>query len=177
MITKRKLIEEMKEFASEISPQPLCKALHLPESEARPVCCFQNVLAKVEKDGGRILFGWTLHHRVNLHHGDYLMATHHAVWLAPDNKLVDVTPFTESPQHHPFTIGGLVLFVVDELAEPVDTGTLVAPLPLKFFPLSDGQELKDYVAKITKKELKACQDIYSGKVDPAQIAGVFRKPH
>jgi hypothetical protein len=54
------------------------------------------------KDSGTILFGWTFNHRLSAEYGGYLMATHHAVWRALDNKLIDVTPFTDDPKHQLF---------------------------------------------------------------------------
>ena len=175
MIAIEEIIRKIQEFASEISSQPLCQAQHQPEVQARPKCCFQNVWEKVAKDGGEILFGWTFSHRINPQYGDYVMATHHAVWCAPDNKLIDVTPFTDDPKHHPFTLGKYVLFLVDESAQPVEQGNLIAPLPLKYFALSNSQELKEYVNKLAEQEQKACQELYDGKITSAQISGIFFK--
>jgi hypothetical protein len=176
MITQKELIEKIQSFASEISSQSLSQARYEPEDGFRPNCCFQNVWTKLDKDGGNILFGWTFSYRVNPEYGEYVVATHHAVWIAPDNKLIDVTPFTDNPQYHPIRFGNYVLFLVDESAHPVDTGTLIAPLPLRFFALNENPTLKEYIAKLTEKEKKTCQEIYSGKFDPTQISGIFFKP-
>jgi hypothetical protein len=178
MLAKQKLTQKIQEFAHKISSEPLCQADHQPEEEARPSSCFHNVWAKVDKDGGAILFGWIFGCRVNPNYGDYLVATHHAVWCAPDKILIDITPFTNS--HHPCVSGNNVIFLVNELALPVECKNLlvdgermnlIAPRPSKYFALNDSHELKEYVNKLAEKEQKACQEIYEGKVNPAQIPG------
>jgi hypothetical protein len=171
----QEILSKIQQFATEIGSQSLCQASHQPEQHARPSCCFQNVWAKIDKDNGNILFGWTFNYRINSEYGGYLMATHHAVWCAPDNKLIDVTPFTDDPKHHPITLHNNVLFLVDELAQPFNNGIIVAPLALKFFALSDNTDLEAYLTKLSKEEQKACQDIYDGKVSPEQVSGVFFK--
>jgi hypothetical protein len=167
------LINKIQEFAVEIGSTSLCQAFHQPEKKARPSCCFQNVWDKVDRDDGNILYGWTFNSRINAEYGEYLIATHHAVWRAPDNKLIDVTPFTDEPKHHPIASGNYILFLVDELAHPVGNGIVVAPLPLKFFALSDSLELKSYLAKLSEQEQKACQDIYDGNVNLSQVSSIF----
>ena len=152
MFTFQELINKVQEFAAEIGSDLLCQAFHQPEKKARPSCCFQNVWDKVDRDDGNILYGWTYNLRINAEYGEYLMATHHAVWCAPDNKLIDVTPFTDDPKHHPIANGNYILFLVDELAQPVENEIVLAPLPLKFFALSDSLELKAYLDKISVKE-------------------------
>jgi hypothetical protein len=64
---------------------------------------------------------------------------------------------------------------VDELAQPFDNGIVVAPLALKFFALSENTNLEAYLAKLSKEEQKACQDVYDGNVSPEQVSGVLFK--
>jgi len=176
MLTPQEALSKIQQFAAEIGSQSLCQVSHQPKQDANPSRCFQNVSAKIAKDGGNILFGWTFIYRINSEHGGYLIATHHAIWCAIDNKLIDVTPFTDDPKHHPITtLSNDVLFLVDELAQPFDNGIIVAPLPLKFFPLSDNTNLEAYLTKLSKEEQKSCQDIYDGKVSPEQVSSVFFK--
>ncbi|MEG3987641.1 hypothetical protein QUA13_10905 [Microcoleus sp. S28C3] len=177
MITKEELLAKIKDLAPQISSQPLMLAHPQPENNARPSCCFENVWHKVQKDGGDILFGWMFGCRINPKYGEYLMATHHAVWLAPDKHLLDVTPFTADPKHHPFTMNNYVIFLPDPSAEPVVGREVATPLPSKFFALNDNQELRKYVKEIADKEQKECQEILErGKVDPNKISGHFLKP-
>ena len=78
-------------------------------------------MEKVKQDGGTGRFGWTFHLRIAPSLGAYLFVTHHAVWHAPDGRLVDVTPFHHDLRHHPLTENGDVLFLVDDAAQPVET--------------------------------------------------------
>lgn len=175
MITEQELREGIKKFASEISSEPLGEVYHQPENDASPLSCFQNVLIKVKKDGGGILFGWTFSYRFNAEYGDYLMATHHAIWCSPDQILLDVTPFTDNQKHHPLGRKNYIIFLADQLAEPVQAGDLLAPLPLKFFALNDNQKLRAYVKEMEQEEYKACQELYEGKFSPHQITGRLYK--
>lgn len=174
MITEQELREGIKKFASEISSEPLGEVYHQPESGASPFWCFQNVLIKVKKDGGGILCGWTFGHRFKPEYGDYLVATHHAVWCSAD-QILDITPFTADQNHHPLGRKNYVIFLADQLAEPVQVGDLIAPLPLKFFALSDNHQLIEYVKEKTQEEHKICQEIYEGKFSPHQITGRLYK--
>jgi hypothetical protein len=60
-----------------------------PEPDCEPLECFANVQSKVENEGGRIQFGWSV-----WQWGDvYLEAEHHAVYVAPDSsEFIDITP-------------------------------------------------------------------------------------
>ena len=129
MFTFQELINKVQEFAAEIGSDLLCQAFHQPEKKARPSCCFQNVWDKVDRDDGNILYGWTFNLRINAEYGEYLMATHHAVWCAPDNKLIDVTPFTDDQLSN--LDGRLLLDVrgVDEFESGHSLGAVNIPLP------------------------------------------------
>lgn len=161
--------EGIEKFAAIISHQPLLGLVeHCPEHWCKPSHCFENVLEKIRRDGGYIRFGWTFHYRIAQDIGGYLFVTHHAVWHAPDGRLIDVTPFHQDSQHHPITESEGVLFLVDEAAQPVRTSHLIAPLPIRFFALEDDEKLLNYVDKLKRKEQQKCQDIYEGKVVPPQ---------
>jgi hypothetical protein len=147
-------------FASMISRQPLGLAYHLPEPWAKAGRCFENVKEKVERESGAVRFGWTFHYRVAPGTGEYLFVTHHAVWHAPDLKIIDVTPFHDNPKHRPITQNGSVLFLVDNAAQPVVTNHLIAPRPLRFFPLGDNKRLLDYVDQLKRAEDEKCREIY-----------------
>lgn len=155
--------EGIRTFANSISQQPLGLALHAPEKWAQPLCCFENVFEKIRRDGGAVRFGWTFHYRIALGVGEYLFVTHHAVWHALNGRLVDVTPFHEDEKHHPFTPQeGYVLFLVDDAAQIVVTESRIAPLPLRFFPLSNDERLLFYVQELNRQEQQKCLAIYEG---------------
>ena len=154
-------------FARTISSQPLGLAYHRPEKWAYASHCFSNVIKKVQQDGGRARFGWTFQGCIMSDDPelDYLVATHHAVWNAPDGSISDVTPFHTSSK--PLCVPtGEVLFLVDDKAEPVVIGNNVfAPLPLRFFPLSDDKRLITYIEQKKNEEEQRCRDIYQGKLE------------
>jgi hypothetical protein len=55
----------------------------------------------VQQSGGGVLYGWMFHYRETaaLAGQGYVLAVNHAVWHAPDKKLIDVTPFDHHPHH------------------------------------------------------------------------------
>lgn len=60
-----------------------------PREGCLPLECFANVRAQVEREGGRIQFGWTIWEWT----GIFLEAEHHAVYDPGDHRgLIDVTP-------------------------------------------------------------------------------------
>jgi hypothetical protein len=69
----------------------------MPEPGCEPLECFVNVRSKVERDGGRIQFGWSVWQWGEV----YLEAEHHAVYVAPESSdLVDITPSEyKTPKH------------------------------------------------------------------------------
>jgi hypothetical protein len=155
----KRLMAGLSDFAQTISSQALGLAFYRPEGTALPTHCFENVLRKVDRDGGRIQFGWTFGTRLSSN-GEYLIATHHAVWHAPIGQLIDVTPMHEEERHRPITHQGDILFLVDDLARPVQTKSFMAPLPSRFFALDDTAKLNAYVAHLQQDEDRACQVIY-----------------
>ena len=52
------LNEEIKLFAKDIGGEQLGLAEYQPELLAKPLCCYKNVLEKIERDGGSGMFGW-----------------------------------------------------------------------------------------------------------------------
>lgn len=155
------IIARIEAVAPTISHQELGLVYHRPEQWAEPSQCFENAARKVRQDSGRTQFGWTFHHRlVEAFCGPgYLFATHHAVWHAPDGRLVNVTPYPDA-KHYPLPRpGGDILFLVDDKAQPIVTDKLVAPLPLRFFPLSDEDGLVAYVKQLNDDEQEKCRRI------------------
>ena len=148
-----------------ISKQQIGLVHQLPEGESQTARCFENVSRKVNSSGGRTQYGWTFHHRfVEAIPGPgYLYITHHAVWNAPDGRLLDVSPYPD-PKHRPLSEGNSTIFLVDDKATPVQTESLVAPRPLQFFALSNDQQLVTYVNQLNFKEQERCIEIYKGNL-------------
>lgn len=174
MISCRDFAAKIQEIAPSISEDTLCQAVHQPEPTARFGHCFYNVLEKMERDGGNIYFGWTFGHRANPKYGEYMVVTHHAVW-GLNRKLIDVTPFSEKPGLNPIKNGDSIIFLVDTGAKPIRTRNILAPLPNRYFPLSNSPELKAYVDKVTEEEMDECQEIYEGKYTHEQISGLLKR--
>lgn len=153
------VMARIRAIAPTVSRQPLGLAYHQPERGADAARCFENVSRKVAQDGGRTQFGWTFHLRFveGFPELAYLFLTHHAVWNAPDGRLVNVTPYPD-PKHYPLPGPGAdILFLVDDRALPFRNEKLVAPLPLRFFPLNDDERLAAYVKKLNEEEQEKCR--------------------
>lgn len=141
-------------FATTISKQVLGHVYHRPDPASYPTYCINNVLGYIQINGGRIRYGWTFHYRTNEDFGDYLFATHHAVWQGLDGYLIDVTPFHQDVKHHPITNDGSIVFLVDDLAQPLKKDNKIIPLPLKFFAIQNDAELEKYLDRLRKKEMR-----------------------
>lgn len=57
------------------------------EDDAQPSECFNNVMAKVGRDGGSLVYGWLIWEWPRV----FIEAEHHAVW-EKDGVLTDITP-------------------------------------------------------------------------------------
>lgn len=72
-----------------------------PEADSAVNGCFFNVQRKIDRDGGRAVFGWEIRSLKYM-----IEAEKHAVWQAPDNTFVDITTTVQ-----PVT---QTLFVIDD---------------------------------------------------------------
>jgi hypothetical protein len=149
----------IKRIADEIGNRSLLGlAHHQPEPWAEPSRCFENVAQKIARDGGRTMFGWTFHHRIveRIPGPGYVFVTHHAVWHRHDGYFVNVTPYPEK-MHYPLSPDkDNILFLADPSALPFTTKNMIAPLPLRFFSVVDGDpELDAYVQELSRKERDA----------------------
>jgi hypothetical protein len=156
--------ENIDRVARQVSSGPKGLAFHQPEPWAGVNVCIDNVLRKVERDGGRALYGWTLSMR-RAAAGDYLLFTHHAVWNSPVGTLIDVTPLHPNPAIRPILQGSSTLILVDFDAEPVliraaNGKHAYAPLPSKYLPLKEGEELQRYLAGRQQDEDRTCREMY-----------------
>jgi len=155
MVTMLDLRPHLKEFAQAISSQQLGVVRYSPEKWATSLKCIENASLKVEQNDGRVQFGWIFNYRVITKTSNlgYLIAIHHAIWHAPNGHLIDVTPFHSDPKHHPIAINdGSVVFLIDDNAAPIVTQHTISPLPSKFHPLGDNEELIEYVQQLRKIE-------------------------
>ena len=58
------------------------------EPDCLPSRCFENVMNKVEKDRGRIQFGWKVFERPE----EAVVVRFHAIWISPESTPIDITP-------------------------------------------------------------------------------------
>ncbi len=160
MITSDELNKAIENFAKSISKHTPGLVYHMTASGAKATNCISNVLQFVEKYGGSVKYGWTFNHRVSPEYGDYLFSTHHAVWHAPDGKLIDITPFHKDQKHHPITVNGSVLFLIDDYAEPIQVENYLIPRPLKYYPIRRNKETEQYMKRLKNNEIKYYKDIF-----------------
>lgn len=155
MTSLKEVVDRIRVIAPTISSEPLVGARHVPDASAPATQCFSNAERKAQQDAGGVLYGWMFHYRevVALAGSGYLIAVNHAVWHAPDNSLVDVTPFHPDPKHHPITANGTVLFLIDGGATPVRNEHVGLALPSWFFPLAHDEGMAAHTAELAAKEL------------------------
>ena len=67
-----------------------------PAPNAAPLDCFVNVRRAVGSGGGQIQYGWAIWEWPNV----YVEAEHHAVYAAPDGRLIDISPSPLSAVTH-----------------------------------------------------------------------------
>ncbi len=74
----------------------------VPESDAENGNCFVNALRKVEDEGGEVIYGWQF-----CEYPYMIEAEFHAIWKAPNGKIVDITPSLDPNVKQ-------ILFAIDE---------------------------------------------------------------
>jgi len=86
--TPRKVTSAILSLCNEINPaETLVEVPVRPDKDAIVSECFNNVSEKVNREGGNLLYGWTIWEWPRV----FIEAEHHAVW-EKDGKLVDITP-------------------------------------------------------------------------------------
>ena len=142
--TPGKITEQIITLCNEIdkSQQPYRVPVK-PESWAEPKECFFNVKAKVEKDGGKIQFGWAIWEWPNV----MIEAEFHAIWISPQNTPIDITPNAANMQK--------ILFLPDCEFE-YDYSTDYYRVPNIRRPLSNNPLVLDLIR--VKEEIFACEE-------------------
>ncbi len=78
----------LRSFCAGIAPGRPVWVKSMPDADAIPSFCFDNVAQRVLKTGGKSAFGYAIWHLPNA----YFEAEHHAVWEDPEGQLLDVSP-------------------------------------------------------------------------------------
>lgn len=155
------LINAIESFAKSLSKETFGLVYYRPDRDSIATNCISNVNHYVEKYGGSIIYGWYFGHRESAKFGNYLVATHHAVWRDPDGNLSDITPFHIELKYQPLINQGSVIFQVDTNAKPIKQGKRLIPRPLKYFAIVESKELKKYMDTLRAKEVKYYKDNFS----------------
>ncbi|MBP6103539.1 MAG: hypothetical protein KA508_00490 [Gammaproteobacteria bacterium] len=147
----------IKKFASKVthnSEPNLVPVFYHPEKWASHGMCFENVSLKVQSSGGEVIFGWTFHY-CNVGH---LEAVHHAVWKAPDHRLVDITPFGDSMRPMLMYQENYIRFLVNNDSKPMEPKPgLPLALLSKFYPLNDDKGSLELIRQLELKEEQECE--------------------
>ncbi len=100
--------ERVLSFCEIICPgEKPCHVAVIPDKDSVMLRCFQNVAAKVARDGGSLILGWDISWMPKI----YLEAQFHAVWESPSGGFFDVTPPAVPPQLAPPQ--SRILFLID----------------------------------------------------------------
>jgi len=109
--TPARVSVEIRAFAREVAAEGALSFVTVEASaDSEPGECFENVRARVARDGGRLQYGWIIWEWPRIQ----LQAEFHAVWAAEHGGLVDVTP-TPDGEHR-------ILFLTDPV-RVLETGT------------------------------------------------------
>jgi hypothetical protein len=82
------LTPQLKAFCRTISDSDPVFISSVPFQSSSSSFCFDNVAAKVRRNGGSIAYGWAIWNLQSF----YFEAEHHAVWRNKLGNLIDVTP-------------------------------------------------------------------------------------
>lgn len=99
--TPAQITSEIRSFAAELGCTDIEFVEVHPEPDASPTRCFMNVQAKISRDGGSLVYGWTFWEHPKL----FIDAEFHGCWRDPSGKLIDITPHTDGE--------ATILFAVD----------------------------------------------------------------
>jgi hypothetical protein len=120
-----------------------------PESWVESKECFFNVKAKVEKDGGKIQFGWAIWEWPNV----MIEAEFHAIWISPENTPVDITPNAANMQK--------ILFLPDNVRE-YDYSSEYYRVDNNRHPLSNNPLILDLI-KISEQIFEVEERLFPGQ--------------
>lgn len=116
-----------------------------PRGDSIPNDCFENVARQVEECGGEVVHGW----RIYIMPGLFLEAEFHAVWKAPDGRLVDVSLPPEEGTSR------IVFF-------PDPTRSFQGePIPSIHWPLAKMKELNEYLKAFEEDRLAIRESVRS----------------
>lgn len=159
--TTEQLQKSILSFSRKLSKQQLGLIVHQTDQNSVASNCMLNSLNAKRKNGGDVRYGWFFLLRESKF-GDYLIATHHAVWHDHSiNELIDVTPYHTEEKHIPIRFKEKLLFLLDDNALPINHSNMLIPLPSHFFPIQEKIDLIRYTSNLRNEELKFYQKEYN----------------
>ncbi|WP_316176337.1 SEC-C domain-containing protein [Bradyrhizobium sp. SZCCHNRI1073] len=153
----------VQQLAAEISPEYQPRYVEMaPEPMSRPRECFFNVKAKIERDGGKILYGWAIWEWPRV----FLEAEHHAVW-SNGPSLIDVTPQEPGIRR--------VLFVPDP-AQEFDESSYQRRPNIKR-PLNPARAIADWISETDRfhEYIEGCSHGPVARVDVRTLKALQQK--
>ncbi|WP_371767512.1 hypothetical protein [Massilia sp.] len=97
--------------------------------------CYTNVQDWVSRNGGSSVYGWLL----SVWPGQFVEATHHAVWRTPDGDLEDITAHA-----YPAMTGEFSTFIIDPHTR-IRTGGEEPVVLTKYLQLSELKETTEFI--------------------------------
>ncbi|UWR77122.1 hypothetical protein K4L04_03955 [Phaeobacter inhibens] len=86
--TPRRISDAIERLCKEINPGATPETIRVkPDAGAQPSECFFNVAERIKRDGGTMVYGWSIWEWPRV----FIEAEHHAVW-EKNGTLVDITP-------------------------------------------------------------------------------------
>ena len=108
--TPKKIDASVKEFSKLIVPESTPEYVRVcSESWCKPNECYNNVLEKVQKSGGKRQLGWRIQVVPDPLPKFMIEAVHHAIWITEEGEKIDITPQPNS--------GGKIVFLPDNSTE------------------------------------------------------------
>lgn len=127
--TPSKVSRDITHLCNLVSPGEKPKYVKVvPDKDSLISDCFPNVERVIKKKGGSIVYGWIVWEWPKVS----VEFEFHGVWLTPENKLIDVTPYQDGEKR--------ILFLPDRSRKY--EGSYIST---KIFPLNEDPEIKEYV--------------------------------
>ncbi len=136
------------------------RVLRMPieaEADCKVRECFNNVSVKVQRDGGRVVYGWTIWEWPNV----YVEAAHHAVYAPSRGHWRDITPADDGDTERVFLEDGAADKSDDVRRRTIRFALSKSPLVLDFLKAAEATD-----------DILFSQPIIDGmQTFPATIAG------
>ena len=108
--TPKRIDDAVKNFCKSIAPDSIPEYVQVyPELWCKQNECYNNVMQKVAKSGGRRQLGWRIQVVPAPLPKFMIEAVHHAIWITENGDKIDITPQPDS--------GNRIVFLADDSVE------------------------------------------------------------